>query len=300
MSRNDEITLVRSFNRLVTSQVGALNDRYLGRRPLGEARVLFEIAASPGGATPRDVRARLGLDSGYLARMIRALQRDGLVDEAPDPADRRSKRLRLTRAGRAEQRKLDRLSDDLAASVLAPLSDDQRERLLRAQAEVRRLLAISVITIEHEDPSSADARWCLSHYFAELAQRFEEGFDPGAPLPAEDLTPPAGAFLLARSLGQPAACGVLRAIEPGTAEIKRMWVDRPHRGLGLGRRMLRALEDKAAELGNTRLVLDTNRALDEAKAMYRANGYVEIPPYRHDNPYADHWFEKTLGQGGGG
>ena len=294
MIAKEEIGRVRSFNRLVTSRVGAVNDRYLGRRPLGEARVMFEIAA--GGTTPRDIRARLGLDSGYLARMIRTLQRDGLVDEAPDPADGRTKRLTLTRAGQAEQRELDRLADELAASVLAPLSDEQRERLLRAQDEVRRLLAISMIAIGPEDPTSADARWCLGRYFAELDERFEEGFDPGAPLPPEDLTPPAGAFLLARFNGQPAACGVLRALEPGTAEIKRMWVDRPHRGLGLGRRMLRALEDKALELGNTRVVLDTNRALDEAKAMYRANGYVEIPPYSDENPYADHWFEKRLDQ----
>ena len=66
MIGQQEIALVRSFNRLVTRQVGALNDRYLGRRPLGEARVLFEIGSN--GATPRDVRARLGLDSGYLSR----------------------------------------------------------------------------------------------------------------------------------------------------------------------------------------------------------------------------------------
>src|SRR3954466_7782301 len=139
MFGKDEIILVRSFNRLVTSQVGALNDRYLGLRPLGEARVLFEIGSE--GATPRDVRARLGLDSGYLSRMIRALQRDGLVNEAPDPADRRTKRLGLTKAGKAEKREMARLSDDLAASALEPLTEDQRARLLQAQAEVRRLLA---------------------------------------------------------------------------------------------------------------------------------------------------------------
>src|SRR5215211_9378726 len=100
MFGEQDIALVRSFNRLVTSQVGALNDRYLGRRPLGESRVLFEIGA--GGATPRDVRARLGLDSGYLSRMIRSLQRDGLVEATPNPADRRTKLLRLTPAGRSQ------------------------------------------------------------------------------------------------------------------------------------------------------------------------------------------------------
>ena len=186
MAGQQDIALVRSFNRLVTRQVGALNDRYLGRRPLGEARVLFEIG--PDGATPRDVRARLGLDSGYLSRMIRSLQRDGLVEEKPNPADRRTKRLCLTRAGRSEMRELDRISDELAASALAPLTDEQRARLLRAQAEVRRLLAISMVSIAPEDPASADARWCLAHYFAELGERFEEPFDPGRTLPADPRT----------------------------------------------------------------------------------------------------------------
>src|SRR3954453_22351952 len=119
MSPQQDVALIRSFNRLVTRQVGALNDRYLGRRPLGECRVLFEIG--PDGATPRDVRARLGLDSGYLSPMLAALGRDGLVAQAPDPEDRRTKRLRLTRAGRAEMRALDRISDHLAPGALAPL-----------------------------------------------------------------------------------------------------------------------------------------------------------------------------------
>ena len=151
MSDEQDIASVRSFNRLVTRQVGALNDRYLGRRPLGESRVLFEIGS--GGRTPRDVRARLGLDSGYLSRMIGSLQRDGLVEERPNPADGRTKRLCLTAAGRREMRELDWISDELAASVLAPLTPEQRARLLRAQAEVRRLLAISMVSIRVEDPA---------------------------------------------------------------------------------------------------------------------------------------------------
>src|SRR4051794_22244853 len=171
----EDIAQVRRFNRLVTRQVGALNDRYLGHRPLGESRVLFEIGER--GATPRDVRARLGLDSGYLSRMLAALRRDGLVEAETDPDDRRTRRLRLTAAGRSEMGELDRIADELAASALAPLDAGQRERLLRAQAEVRRLLAISMVTIGREDPSSSDARWCLGHYFAELAERFEEAFD---------------------------------------------------------------------------------------------------------------------------
>lgn len=276
---------MRSFNRLVTRQAGVVGDRYLGRRPFGEYRVLFEIGLD--GATPRDLRARLGLDSGYLARMVGALRRDGLVEARAHPADRRTKRLALTRAGRAELRRLDRISDEHAAAVLAPLDAEQRERLLRAQDEVRRLLAVSMFSIEPQDPTSADARWCLAHYYAELAERFEEGFDATV-WPAD-----ATRFVIARLGGQPAGCGVLKTLDPQTGEIARMWVDKPHRGLGLARRLLVALERQAAELGFRTVRLDTNRALDEAKAMYRSAGYQEIPRY-NDNPYADHWFEKRL------
>ena len=280
-----EIARVRGFNRLVTRQAGVVGDRYLGRRPFGEYRVLFEIGME--GATPRDLRARLGLDSGYLSRVVGALRRDGLVEAREHPADRRTKRLALTRAGRAELRRLDRISDERAAAVLAPLDAGQRERLLRAQDEVRRLLALSMFSVEPEDPGSADARWCLSHYAAELDERFEEGFDAGV-WPADPTW-----FVVARIGGQPAGCGALKTLTPEVAEVARMWVDKPHRGLGLAKRILAALEQRAAELGFSVVRLDTNRALDEAKAMYREAGYAEIERY-NDNPYANHWFEKGL------
>src|SRR5919107_5820710 len=245
MADAQEIALVRSFNRLVTRQVGVVGDRYIGRRPLGEARVVFEIGME--GATVRDVRARLGLDSGYLSRMIRSPQRDGLIEQRPNPADRRTKQLSLTGAGRSELRELNRISDRLAASALEALTDEQRKRLLAAQAEGRHLLAISMIEIQPEDPSSADARWCLSHYFDELRERFEEPFDPGRTLPADagDMVPPSGAFLVARFSGQPAGCGGLKTLCPGRGELVRMWIDRPYRGLGLGARMLEALGGQA-------------------------------------------------------
>jgi DNA-binding MarR family transcriptional regulator/GNAT superfamily N-acetyltransferase len=281
-----EVDVVRSFNRLVTRRVGALDDPYLGRRPLGECRVLYEIGL--GAATARDVRARLGLEPAYLERLIGSLVRDGLVEE--DGGD-----VGLTPAGRSLLRELDRESDELAASVLAPLSDEERARLVRAQAEVRRLLAVSMVSVAAEDPASDDARWCLSHYFAELAARFEEAFDPGRTLPADasDLVPPAGAFLIARVSGEPAGCGALKTHRPGVGEIMRMWVDRAHRGLGIGTRILDGLEEQAVALGHETVRLYTNRSLVEAKAMYRSRGYAEIPRY-NDDPYANHWFEKRL------
>jgi GNAT superfamily N-acetyltransferase len=190
---------------------------------------------------------------------------------------------------------LNRMSDELATSALAPLTEEQRTRLLHAQAEVRHLLAISMVAIGPDDPTSPDARWCLAHYFSELGERFEEGFEPSRTLPVDsrDLIPPSGAFVLARFDGQPAGCGGLKTLSPGVGEIVRMWVDRAHRGLGVGARILDALEERATASGHHTLRLYTNRSLKEGQAMYRDRGYLEIARY-NDDPYAHHWFEKRM------
>jgi DNA-binding MarR family transcriptional regulator len=128
---------VRRFNRIVTERVGALNDHFLGReRPLGEARLLWEIGLD--GCEVRRLRARLGLDSGYLSRLLRSLEAAGLVKVAAGPGDRRIRVARLTAAGRRERAALDRRSDELAQSLLAPLSLTQRERLVAAMHDVER------------------------------------------------------------------------------------------------------------------------------------------------------------------
>src|SRR4051794_108198 len=116
------ILQVRRFNRVVTQRVGALGDRFLSRdRPLGEARVLWEIG--PEGCDVRALRARLDLDSGYLSRLLRRLEHSGLLRVEPGARDRRVRTARLTDAGLAERAALDRGSDELAASLLEPLTD---------------------------------------------------------------------------------------------------------------------------------------------------------------------------------
>lgn len=289
------VAQVRRFNRLVTQRAGALDDHFLGRdRPIGASRVLFEIGRR--GADLRDLRSRLGLDSGYLTRLVQSLASKGLVSVRPAPDDDRVRHAFLTSAGIAEVEEMDRRSDEAAESILISLTESQRERLVSAMAEVNRLLQASGATIERVDPASREARWCVAQYFAELAERFEEGFDPGQSIPADDaeLRPPAGAFLVALADGEPVACGAVKSIAPGVGSLKRMWVAGGVRGLGFGLRMLVALETEARELGLTTLRLETNRALTEAIRLYKKAGYVEVPPFNTD-PYADHWFEKHLG-----
>src|SRR5919197_1965625 len=120
---------VRRFNRTVTQRGGALDDGFLGhRRPLGEARLLWEIG--PDSCEVRALRSRLELDSGYVSRLLRSLEADGLVTVAPSEADRRTRTARLTKRGRAERDVLERRSDDVARSFLDPLTKTQQQRLV--------------------------------------------------------------------------------------------------------------------------------------------------------------------------
>lgn len=285
---------VRRFHRAVTQRVGALHDAYLARgRPLGQARVLWEIG--PDGCEVRSLRSRLDLDSGYLSRLLRGLQADGLVTVQPVDLDGRVRTARLTAAGQAERAELDRRSDELVGSILQPLSGRQRERLVTAMAEVERLLVASMVRIAPVDPRHPDARHCLRAYFAELADRFDGGFEPDRSISAADheLTAPAGVLLVATLHADPVGCGALKYHRDAPAEVKRMWVSPTVRGLGLGRRLLAELEACAAAEGVRTLRLETNRALTEAIGLYRSAGYREVPAF-NDAPYAHHWFEKTL------
>jgi DNA-binding MarR family transcriptional regulator/GNAT superfamily N-acetyltransferase len=292
---------VRSFNRAVTQRIGALSEEYLARsRPLGASRVLWEIGDA--GADVRTIRARLDLDSGYLSRLLRRLEDERLIRVQPGRDDHRVRAVRLTdsgRAERAERDELDRRSDELARSLLAPLTGRQRARLVGAMATVEQLLTAGLVEIGVADPASGAAQFCLQSYFAELDSRFDTGFDPDASISAAapELVAPAGLLLLARIRGEPVGCGALKFHGTGPADLKRMWVAASARGLGVGvgvgRRILAALERHARQRGTTVLRLETNQSLTEAIGLYRSAGYAEVPAF-NDEPYAHHWFEKRL------
>src|SRR5918997_4189052 len=288
------VAQVRRFNRVVTQRVGALDDRFLARdRPLGEARVLWEIGTH--GCDVRALRERLGLDSGYLSRLLRSLEASGLATVEADRSDRRARVARLTAAGRAERALPDGRSDELATSFLAPLSHGQRARLVAAMGDVERLLTAALVQVAPADPAHPHARHCLGEYVAELDRRFDAGFDPARSISAAapELRPPAGLLLVASLHGEPVGCGALKFHAAAPTEIKRMWVAPAARGLGVGRRLLAELEAHAVRAGHAVVRLETNGALAEAIALYRSAGYDEVAPF-NDEPYAHHWFEKRL------
>ncbi len=145
------------------------------------------------------------------------------------------------------------------------------------------------------DAGSTAANWALAQYFGELERRFVGGFNTNEALAdaAPLLNPPSGLFVIATLGDAVVGCGAIQWIDGASAEIKRMWVDPELRGIGLGRRLLGHLEAEARTSGRSRVVLDTNESLAEAISMYRALGYDAIERY-NDNPYAHHWFAKTL------
>ena len=156
-----------------------------------------------------------------------------------------------------------------------------------------------MVEVRVVDPAGDHAQRCMRAYFDELNHRAEVPFDPAKGPSAEphELRPPAGAFLAAYLDEEPIGCGAVKHHPGAPSEIKRMWVAESARGLGIGRRLLRDLEQLARTQGAPATRIETNKALVEAIAMYRSSGYVEVPAF-NDEPFAHHWFEKALSSRG--
>ena len=192
--------------------------------------------------------------------------------------------------GRAERH-------ELAASILQPLAEHQREERPEPMRTVERLIATSLVegrawwTPRSRNPSAASARtWPSS-----TAGRRTAGSSDGAPPPIRhQVRPPLGAFVVAYLRGEPIGCGAVKHHPwDDVTDIKRMWIAELARGLGLGRRLLEHLEGLAREHGSREARLETGDAPNEAIALYRFAGYREVPPF-NDEPFADRWFAKPL------
>ena len=154
------------------------------------------------------------------------------------------------------------------------------------------------VRVSEEPATSIAAQHCLERYYGELRERFEEGFDPGKSVvhSLDEFAPPRGCFLVIHADGEPVACGGFTPLSGDAAYLKRMWVAPEARGLGVGRRLLAALEDRARSRGYRFARLETHKALAEARQLYRSSGYAEVAPFNAE-PYAHHWFEKPLNPG---
>lgn len=289
----DAVARLRRFNRAVTREAGALDTSFLGRgRPLGAVRVL--VMVRPEGTDVALIRDRLGLDSGLMSRFLRSLEREGLIETATDPADRRRRIARLTPAGEAEVAAYDAIGHARAARLIAR-AGARADELVAAMDLIATLLNRDQLEIRPADPDSLEVTACWQAYFDELVARVPAARPDMFALPdpgAASYRAPRGACLVAWSDDLPVGCVALRPLDGPTAEVKRLWVDASARGQGLARRLMSAIENEARQLGYQWLRLDTNSALSEAIALYRATGWTDIAPYT--GAPADVWMEKPL------
>jgi DNA-binding MarR family transcriptional regulator/predicted GNAT family acetyltransferase len=289
----DSVARLRRFNRAVTREAGALDTSFLGRgRPLGAARVLHLVTAE--GTDIALIRKRLDLDSGLLSRFLRALEREGLIETDPDPADRRRSIARLTTTGQVEVAAYEALNNDRASRVLAR-AGSRAEEVLAAMDLIATLLNRDQQDLRPADPDSREVLACWQAYFDELLARVPAARPEMFTLPdahADSYRPPNGLCLVAWSDDLPVGCVSLRSLDATTAEVKRLWVHDSARGQGLARRLMTAIEDEARAMGHTMLKLDTNSALAEAITLYRRSGWSDIAPYT--GAPADTWMGKTL------
>ena len=188
------------------------------------------------------------------------------------------------------KRSLARSSPDLDA-----YSEGKSELLLGVIADAAARGDRCGVHLRAEHPGSPAATSLVADYVGHLVRDVPGGFDCAmdAPPPAGSFEPPRGTFLVARDDAEPVACGAMWEVAPGIAELKRMWVAPTHRGLGLGRRLLEALESAARAAGHHTSRLDSMHSLAAAVALYRSAGYSEVPPYNH-NPNATIWMERSL------
>jgi DNA-binding MarR family transcriptional regulator/predicted GNAT family acetyltransferase len=281
MSTLDErIAAIRSFNRFYTRVIGVLQDAYLGERfTLAEARVIYELATE-GGQTATALRGTLGLDGGYLSRILGRFEAEGLIARTFDGEDRRQAAIALTPRGRTSFRTIERRASAELAGLIGHLPDEAQDELVQAMQRIRtRLDDPGTGEVRLRDLVPGDMGWVLARHAGLYAEEY--GFDARF----EGLVAKVCASFL---LGHDAASergwiaerdgvrlgSVFLMRESDTdARLRLLLVEPAARGIGLGRRLTETCVAFAREAGYGRVVLWTNDILAAARGIYAQAGF---------------------------
>jgi DNA-binding MarR family transcriptional regulator/N-acetylglutamate synthase-like GNAT family acetyltransferase len=283
-------TAIRDFGRFYTHRLGLLERGFLASDyTLTQARILYELSRRDG-LVATTIAQELGLDAGYLSRILARFRADGLVEATPAEDDARRSILKLTQAGRAAFAPLDIASQHQASGMIEGLGASDRARLVRALAEIRALLdpANREPQIALRDFQVGDLGW-IAHRQGTLYHH-EYGFDAGfEALVAEILvafarrpqTAGERAWIADRA-GVVVGSVFLMLEENGIGRLRLLYVEPSLRGQGLGRRLVEACIDGARAAGCTRLDLWTNDILSSARRIYETAGFrcVARKPHR--------------------
>ncbi len=283
------VDAVRRFNRFYTRRIGVLEQQLLqSPYSLTEARVLFELAHRDE-PTAKEVGAELGLDRGYLSRIVQSFMEKGLVTRKPIPEDRRQFRLSLTAKGRLAFGRLNRSSHDDVGAMLERLSSNGKERLIDAMTTIERLLegetkSPDIILRSHQPGDmgwviqqhgllyARDYGWDISFegLVADIAAQFLKNFDPGCER-----------CWIAEINGRQVGSAFLVKHTEEVAKLRLLLVAPPGRGLGLGKRLV----DECVAFARTRryrkVTLWTQSMLLAARGIYEKAGFVRVSSEPH-------------------
>ena len=284
------IAAVRRFNRFYTQRLGVLGEGLLdGPFSLTETRILYELAHREG-LTAAGLARELGLDSGYLSRILRGFEKAGLLDRGADPDDARRSVLRLTDKGRAEFAPAETRSSEQAARWLAGLAAPAAGEVVAAMRRIERALGGEPSRAwVMRPPRPGDLGWVISRHGAIYAEEF--GWDGtfetlvaeiGAGI-MKNLDPAREAGWIAELDGLPVGSVFLVRVDDTTAKLRLLLVERQARGLGIGARLEEECERFARRAGYRRITLWTHSVLVAARAIYARAGYqlVAAEPF-HD------------------
>lgn len=288
----DTITDIRAFNRFYTRWVGALERRHLGSRfSLAEARVLYELAHRPG-TIARDIIRQLGLDAGYLSRMLKRFETDGLIRREA-ASDARAAALFPTEVGLSQFGELDRKAAERIRDAIAGLGEQERSQLTASMALIARLTSKEVPPEQGEvvlrEPRSGDYGWAVERHgilyatefgwgtrfeglVAELFGRFAASHDPARER-----------CWIAELEGERAGCVFVTEREPKVAQLRCLLVEPKARGKGVGAGLVQECISFARSAGYERMMLWTNKGLDSARKIYEANGFRLVAEEPHED-----------------
>jgi DNA-binding MarR family transcriptional regulator/GNAT superfamily N-acetyltransferase len=285
-----QIAAVRAFNRFYTRKLGVL-DQQLLKSPysLSEARVLYELAHREDLAA-KEIGVELGLDAGYLSRIIQNFDENGLITRKPLPSDRRQYRLSLTAKGHQAFAKLDRSSHDDVAAMLAALPRGDSERLTGAMATIERLLSASHLSRPLailRDPGPGDMGWVVQSHGSLYAREY--GFDSSfESLVAEIVAKFLVSFDASRERcwiadidGAPVGSVFLVRHTDDVAKLRLLLIDPVARGQGLGQRLVAECISFAQARGYRKISLWTQSILIAARKIYQDAGFVLVATEPH-------------------
>ena len=302
----DRVSAVRRFNRFYTRQIGVLRKGYLDSPfSLAEARVLYEIGHGDG-LTASDVGRALGLDAGYLSRVLRNFERRGLISRKTSKNDARQSHLALTPRGRQTFAPLEQRSQDDVAGMLGKLDPNEQARLVAAMGEIETLLGAEAGGAKSpphyilREPRHGDFGWIVKRH-AELYAQEYGWTDPFEGLCAQiaadfinNYDPKLERCWIAEMNGENVGTVMLvKDEEPGVARIRLLIVDPKARGLGLGTRLTDECVNFARKAGYKKITLWTHSILNAARHTYEKAGFKLMRSEKHKSwgkpVVSEHW-----------